>query len=396
MDRQSREFTQAVLDAVKQKMFGVDEVVRLSLVALYTGGHVLLEGNPGLGKTELVKTLGRVLKLPAGRIQFTPDLMPTDITGTFMPDFENHNLQKLVFRHGPIFTSLLLADEINRATPKTQAAMLEAMAEQQVTVLGWKETLDTPFMVLATQNPIDHEGTYNLPEAQADRFMFKIAMPVPDRHTLDQIVHKRAGVAANSTNHEQPEQPTNNHLLPANKDASKKEYERLHQKIIEKVKRSPRLKTHIANMFLASNRRFDQLEELDRNQKERTHQLVELMRYGLSPRAAITMTLGAKAWSLMFLAEADCAAGPALARVVIPTLRHRLKLTLDWDEQYRKIIKKAVPLNWRTEVRQNSEDNTTLLERILADFCISTAPKTNKYQWLLIAALNQVIQEREW
>ena len=188
----ARRHTSHVLDAVGEELYGVETVIKLSLAALFSGGHVLLEGNPGLGKTELVKRLARVLNLKAGRIQFTPDLMPADITGTLMPTGDGG----LRFQSGPIFTSLLLADEINRATPKTQSAMLEAMAEKKVTVLGEEHVLPSPFVVLATQNPIDHEGTYNLPAAQADRFMFKVRMPVPDGPTLKRIVHKRAGAGA--------------------------------------------------------------------------------------------------------------------------------------------------------------------------------------------------------
>ena len=188
----ARRHTAHVIDAVAEELYGVETVIKLSLAALLSGGHVLLEGNPGLGKTELVKRLARVMNLKAGRIQFTPDLMPADITGTLMPT-GNGGLR---FQSGPIFTSLLLADEINRATPKTQSAMLEAMAEKKVTVLGEEHALPSPFVVLATQNPIDHEGTYNLPAAQADRFMFKVRMPVPDGPTVKRIVRKRAGAGA--------------------------------------------------------------------------------------------------------------------------------------------------------------------------------------------------------
>ncbi|MCB0128566.1 MAG: AAA family ATPase, partial [Caldilineaceae bacterium] len=171
-----KEFAGTALTIVQEDMKDLDEVVRLCFVALYTNGHVLLEGNPGLGKTALVRALGDTLGFAKGRIQFTPDLMPADITGTYIP-IPRDGLMTLEFRPGPINTSLLLADEINRATPKTQSAMLEAMAEKQVTVLGESRKLPVPFMVLATQNPIDHEGTYTLPEAQSDRFMFKLLMP---------------------------------------------------------------------------------------------------------------------------------------------------------------------------------------------------------------------------
>ncbi|MCP4155983.1 MAG: AAA domain-containing protein, partial [bacterium] len=281
--RDVKDFANALLSNVGKKMFGVEEMTRLILAALYTGGHVLLEGNPGLGKTELVKTLGEVLALPMGRIQFTPDLMPADITGTYSPDFDGGNPGQMKFQAGPVFTSLLLADEINRATPKTQSAMLEAMAEKQVTVLGKKWPLDTPFMVLATQNPIDHEGTFNLPEAQADRFMFKLSVPVPDRETLRLIMDKTAGVF----------KQLENQGIALFKDAgtSRETYLRL-EKRIKMLPVSPPLETHILNMFLASNQQFDQLKDLDKKQIEKLKALVnEVLEYGLGPRAATAMTL---------------------------------------------------------------------------------------------------------
>src|SRR5262249_22920266 len=188
----ARRHASHVVKAVGEELYGLEAVIKLALAALFGGGHVLLEGNPGLGKTELVKRLARVLNLKAGRIQFTQYLMPADITGTLMPTGQGG----LRFQSGPIFTSLLLADEINRATPKTQSAMLEAMAEKRVTVLGEEHALPTPFVGLATQNPTDPEGTYNLPAAQADRFMFKVRMPVPDGPTVKRIVRKRAGAGA--------------------------------------------------------------------------------------------------------------------------------------------------------------------------------------------------------
>lgn len=379
--RDIEDFISALLSAVKQEMFGVDEVIRLSLVAFYTAGHVLLEGNPGFGKTELVKTLGRVLQLPFGRIQFTPDLMPADITGTYMPDLNDRTSRKLEFRRGPLFTSLLLADEINRATPKTQSAMLEAMAEQQVTVLGHKWPLEPPFMVLATQNPIDHEGTYNLPEAQADRFMFKIAMPVPDSSTMRLIIGKQAGIMSSAASNHHPPTLINNPLLPQNPADSTEKYRELRRRI-EQVTPVPSLEVHILNMFLASNGRFTELLELDRDQLERVKRLVDLMMYGLGPRAAIALMLGAKAWSLMFLPETEHANGPALARVAVPILRHRIKLELDWDERYGQMVKLA------------DGESSSLLEKMLGDFCISTAPKTNQYQRTVESEFQRMIKEK--
>ncbi len=170
-------------------LIGQDEVVEQTLVALLADGHVLLEGVPGLGKTLLVRTLGRVLTLPFARIQFTPDLMPADITGTIvvMDDPETGRRQ-FSFRPGPIFHQLVLADEINRATPKSQSALLEAMQERSVTVGGSTHRLKRPFFVMATQNPIEQEGTYPLPEAQLDRFLLKVVVPYANRGELNRIV----------------------------------------------------------------------------------------------------------------------------------------------------------------------------------------------------------------
>ncbi|NIM17891.1 MAG: AAA domain-containing protein [Candidatus Aminicenantes bacterium] len=373
--REIEELTSAIMTRVRLKMFGMDEVTRLILVAFYTGGHVLLEGNPGLGKTEMVKTLGQVLGLPYGRIQFTPDLMPADITGTYTPDFEQNQLQKLVFQKGPVFTSLLLADEINRATPKTQSAMLEAMAEKQVTVLGKKYPLFIPFMVLATQNPIDHEGTFNLPEAQADRFMFKINVPVPNNSTLRLILNKTAGTLTDSPGKKEADEAK----LRVFRDikTSKAVFERLEMDI-QRFGSSPSVETHISNMFLASNHRFDELDGLTREQQNKARDLVEkLMVYGLGPRAATNLMLGAKAWSLMFLPGAESAEGPALARVVMPTLRHRIKLKFDWQEIFFKIEKPT-----KTDNIDTSVDSTTLeaqMVRMIESFCLATAPDDHEY-----------------
>ena len=367
-------------------MFGMDEVVRLILTAFYNGGHVLLEGNPGLGKTELVKTLGRALKLNYGRIQFTPDLMPADITGTWAPDYENNNPQRLIFKKGPIFKSLLLADEINRATPKTQSAMLEAMAEKQVTVFGKREKLDLPFMVLATQNPIDHEGTFNLPEAQSDRFMFKITVPVPNRETIRLIMRKDAGVLATAVSigaaakTPNPQNPQGYNWTPRSREESEKLFAFL-QRTVSLFKPTPSVEIHILNMFLASNRQYDLLQGLDRNQLHKVKQLVdELLIYGLSPRAATAMMLGAKAYSLMFIKDAEGAEGPALARVAIPCLRHRIKLRFDWQEAFFKIEKGAGKDDaYRDESSYGNIFADVLMVRMIAAFCLSTAPAANQY-----------------
>ena len=176
-------FTQISRDVIGQK-----EVVEGTVIAMIAGGNVLLEGVPGVGKTRLVRSLGRVFDLPFSRIQFTPDLMPADVTGTNIIVKDEEGNSKFQFQPGPIFANIVLADEINRATPKTQSALLEAMQEHTVTVMGVSRKLAEPFFVLATQNPIEQDGTYPLPEAQMDRFMFKLIVPDPSLDELMQIV----------------------------------------------------------------------------------------------------------------------------------------------------------------------------------------------------------------
>lgn len=178
-----------IFTQVRRDMIGQQEVVEGTVIAMIAGGNVLLEGVPGVGKTRLVRTLGRVFDLPFKRIQFTPDLMPADVTGTNIIVKDEKGNSTFQFQPGPIFSNIILADEINRATPKTQSALLEAMQEHKVTVMGVTRPLDEPFFVLATQNPIEQDGTYPLPEAQMDRFMFKLIVPDPSVEELMDIVY---------------------------------------------------------------------------------------------------------------------------------------------------------------------------------------------------------------
>ncbi len=177
-----------VKNELRKDLVGQDEVVDNIIIAIVAGGNVLLEGVPGVGKTRLVRSLSKVLNLPFSRIQFTPDLMPSDVTGTEIIRKDEKGVMKNEFRKGPIFANLVLADEINRATPKTQAAMLEVMQEHKVTVAGTSYKMAEPFFVLATENPIEQDGTYPLPEAQMDRFMFKLIMKFPSDAELMNIV----------------------------------------------------------------------------------------------------------------------------------------------------------------------------------------------------------------
>jgi MoxR-like ATPase len=176
--------------AVKERIAGQPELIRQTLVGLLAEGHVLLEGVPGLGKTELVKAFSQAIGVQFARVQFTPDLMPADIVGTQVLEEGEGGHRRFAYQAGPVFTNLLLADEINRATPKTQAALLEAMQERHVTVAGETRDLPRPFLVLATQNPIELEGTYPLPEAQLDRFMFKVTVRPPSAEVLTEILRR--------------------------------------------------------------------------------------------------------------------------------------------------------------------------------------------------------------
>ncbi|QDT64806.1 AAA family ATPase [Calycomorphotria hydatis] len=185
-----RETFAKVRGEVGRVMVGQADVIESVLTALFCGGNVLLEGVPGLGKTELVKALSRVLSLDFSRIQFTPDLMPADIIGTTVMSADEKGQYRFEFRKGPIFTQLLLADEINRASPKTQSALLETMQEGSVTTGGTMHILEQPFFVMATQNPLEQEGTYPLPEAQLDRFLFKVNVPYPTREELNEVVNR--------------------------------------------------------------------------------------------------------------------------------------------------------------------------------------------------------------
>jgi MoxR-like ATPase len=188
-----RELALAIEAEIGRLIVGQAEIIRFTLMAMIGRGHVLLEGVPGVGKTLLVRSMAAALDLDFARVQFTPDLMPGDITGSHIVTEDDAGRRRFEFQPGPIFTNLLLADEVNRATPKTQSALLEAMQERQVTAGDETRPLQAPFFVLATQNPIEHEGTYPLPEAQLDRFFFKLSVPLPEPDELVTIAQRTTG-----------------------------------------------------------------------------------------------------------------------------------------------------------------------------------------------------------
>lgn len=266
------------------------------LIALLSNGHALIESYPGLGKTLTVSTLAKVTDLKFSRIQCTPDLMPSDITGTYI--VEEHDGKKAFrFEKGPIFANIVLADEINRASPKTQSAMLECMQERQVTVGNETHLLDKPFFVLATQNPIEMEGTYPLPEAQLDRFLMKILVDYPAPSDEKAIIDRYTG-----------------NILPAVKPVIKKETLIALQQLTREVPISEEIKQYVINIVTAT-----------RNAKQ--HHI----EYGASPRASIGLILAAKARALIhsrnYVSKEDIEA------MAYPVLRHRIILTFESERR---------------------------------------------------------------
>lgn len=290
--RLAKERIQRLKQTLGEVLFGQGPLIDQVLIAMIAGGHVLLEGLPGLGKTELVKALGKALELEVKRIQFTPDLLPGDVTGNPLLT-EQGGVRALVFQRGPVFTNILLADEINRASPKTQSALLEAMQERKVTVMGETHSLPSPFLVLATQNPIELEGTYPLPEAQLDRFLLKVEIRQGDVGVLEQIVLRREmGV--------EPQVPvtlSRNELVETMQSA-------------RRVYMPEVVANYIARLVAGSH-------SVALKGRER-------VRYGASPRAALGLAVAAKARALT---EARINASfEDVAAVAQPVLAHRIIL----------------------------------------------------------------------
>jgi MoxR-like ATPase len=294
---------------VQKVIVGHDEVIRKVLVAFFAGGHVLLEGVPGLGKTLLVKSLSQALGMTFKRIQFTPDLMPSDIVGTEVLT-EANGRREFQFKKGPIFAHVVLADEINRATPKTQSAVLEAMEERQVTVFGESHVLESPFMVLATQNPIELEGTYPLPEAQLDRFFFKLLVSPPAPPELREILKRTTGTETGEVTKILPE------------DGGKLVNEM--KQLVRQVMIAPPIEDYVVRLVHAT-------QANSTNGGPAQTSVKQYVRFGSSPRGAQAIILGAKGNALVegrvHVSYEDA------EKVVLPALRHRIILNFQAEAE---------------------------------------------------------------
>src|SRR6195256_2101789 len=295
---------QALRSEVEKVIVGHSDVINHVLTGLFAGGHVLLEGVPGLGKTLLIKTLSEGLELSFSRVQFTPDLMPADIIGTNIIIEDADGRKHFQFQHGPIFAHILLADEINRATPKTQSALLEGMQEGAVTVGGATRPLPAPFFVLATQNPIEMEGTYPLPEAQLDRFLFKLRVRYPQIEELNAIIDRTT----------QPRTATVSRVLSGPDVLSFRE-------LIREVPIASHVRDFASAIVMATHPQWEQAPDVARR----------FVRYGASPRGAQAVVLGAKV-----RARAEGRYNVSvddIKALAVPALRHRVILNFEGEAE---------------------------------------------------------------
>ena len=296
---QYRKVALSIEQQLSRFMVGQNELVHDLLVTLLAGGNALLEGVPGLGKTMLVKTLADVIACSFNRIQFTPDLMPADIIGTMIIATGDDGSRGFRFEKGPIFANIVLADEINRAAPRTQSALLEAMQEDKVTVAGSTYELPQPFFVLATQNPVEMEGTYPLPEAQIDRFLYKLNVPYPSENELVEIARRTTGVK-----------------MPEVDRVSTGQMLTSMQRLSKQVPVSEPVLRYIARLVGATQPTSSAIESVRRN-----------LRVGASPRGLQAIVWGAKVEAL--LDNRKAVAVQDVQRVIFPALRHRLILNFE-------------------------------------------------------------------
>jgi MoxR-like ATPase len=297
---QAQDALGALKAEVEKRLFGQSALVLQAIIGLLARGNVLIEGQPGLGKTLLVKVMSEALQLQFSRIQFTPDLMPADITGSQTLAHDEQGKAKLEFRHGPVFANIVLADEINRATPKTQSALLEAMQEQAVTIAGVQRKLPSPFFVIATQNPIEMEGTYPLPEAQLDRFLLKLEVAFPAIETLRDIGLHTTGKVEGTTQ-------------IVMQQASLLEL----QDLVREIAVAPHVAEYAARLVMGTHP----------DQPDTPAPIKKYVRYGASPRAMQSLILAGRAYALLcgraWLSEDD------LRQVAHPVLRHRIIPSFD-------------------------------------------------------------------
>ena len=299
-----RETFLKIQQEVSKQIVGQKEIIEGVLICLMTGGHALLEGVPGLGKTLLIRTLHEVLDLNFSRIQFTPDLMPADIIGTTVVAEDENGRKFFEFQQGPVFANLILADEINRATPKTQSALLEAMQEKSVTVAGQQRSLTLPFFVMATQNPLEMEGTYPLPEAQLDRFFFKLKVKYPSLDELDLVM----------------ERTTRREMPSVDKVCDGAQINALEQ-IVRDILIAEDVRRYALRIVLGTHPEAEDAPELTK----------KYVRYGSSPRGAQALILGGKVRAILDgrynVAREDIQA------IALPSLRHRLILSFEGEAE---------------------------------------------------------------
>ncbi len=299
-----RETFKKIQEEVSKRIVGQKEIIEGVLICLMTGGHALLEGVPGLGKTLLISTLHDVLDLEEQRIQFTPDLMPADIVGTTIVAEDDVGRKSFEFQPGPIFANLVLADEINRATPKTQSALLQAMQEKSVTVAGVHHNLDLPFFVMATQNPLEMEGTYPLPEAQLDRFFFKLKVEFPSIEELDVVM----------------ERTTKREMPSVEKVCEGTVINELEQ-IVRDILIAEDVRKYALRLVMGTHPETEDAPEMTK----------KYVRYGSSPRGAQALILASKVKAILDgrynVARED------IQSVALASLRHRLILSFEGEAE---------------------------------------------------------------